>query len=78
MLCWSYDNYSKRIKQHSSIKLHFAETHEENMAGFMILPNISILERASDKIYLSLLEALLIKQQKPIINIQTDDFNSLV
>ena len=41
----------------------------------MSLPNISILGRASDKIDLILLEALLIKEFKPIINIQTDDFN---
>ena len=41
----------------------------------MILPNISILARASDKIDLLLLDALLTKEYKPIINIQTDDFN---
>ena len=41
----------------------------------MILPNISILARASNKIDLILLEALLIKVFKPIIIIQTDDFN---
>ena len=41
----------------------------------MILPNISILARASDTIDLILLEALLIKEFKPIINIQTNDFN---
>ena len=36
----------------------------------------SILARASDKIDLILLEALLIKEYKPIINIQTDDFSN--
>ena len=41
----------------------------------MILPDISILARTSNKIGLILLEALLIKQHKSIINIQTDDFN---
>ena len=74
MLYWSYDNYCKRIKQHSSIKRHFTETHKENITGSMILKNISILARACDKMYLILLEALLIKH-KPIVNIQTNDFN---
>ena len=41
----------------------------------MILPDISILSKTSNKIDLILLEALLIKQHKPIINIQTDGFN---
>ena len=41
----------------------------------MSIPNTSILARASDKIDLILLEALLIKEFEPIINIQTDDFN---
>ena len=52
----------ERIKQHSSIKLHFSETHRETITGSMILPNNSILARASDKIDLILLEALLIKE----------------
>ena len=51
----------QRIKQHSSIKRHFTETHKENIMGSMILPNNSILARASDKSDLILLEALLIK-----------------
>ena len=66
----------ERIKQHSSIKRYFTETHKENITGSMILPNISILARASDKIYLILLIALLIKEFKPIINIQTDTLKS--
>ena len=44
----------------------------------MILPNISILARASDKIDLILLETLLITEFKPIINIQTNDFNRIL
>ena len=60
MLYWSYDNDSVIIKQHSSIKQHF--TYKENITGSMILPNISILARDSDKINLILLEALLIKR----------------
>ena len=65
----------ERIKQHSSIKRHHKETHLENITGSMILPDISILAKTSNKIDLIILEALLIKQHKPIINIQTDDFN---
>ena len=57
------------------MKKHHRETHFENITGSMILPDISILAKTSDKINLILLEALLIKQHKPIINIQTDDFN---
>ena len=56
----------ERIKQHSSIKRHFTEIHKENITGSMILLNISVLARASDKIDLLLLEALLIKEPKPI------------
>ena len=59
----------ERIKQHSSVKRHHKETHLENITGSMILPDISILARTSNKIDLILLEALLIKQHKPIINI---------
>ena len=40
----------ERIKQHTSMKQHFSETHKENITESMILPNISILTRASDKI----------------------------
>ena len=65
----------ERIKQHTLIKRHHRETHLENIRGSMILPDISILARTSNKIDLIILEALLIKQHKPIINIQTDDFN---
>ena len=50
----------ERIKKPSSIKRYFTETHKENITGFMILLSISILARASDKIYLILLEVLLI------------------
>ena len=65
----------ERIKQHSSIKRHHRETHLENITGSRILPDISILAKTSNKIDLIILEALLIKQYKPVINIQTDNFN---
>ena len=65
----------ERTKPHSSIERRFTETHKENITGSMILPNISILAQASDKIDLILFEELLIKEHKPIINIQTYDFN---
>ena len=65
----------ERIKQHSLIKRHHIESHFENITGSMILPDISFLARTSNEIDLIILEALLIKQYKPIINIQTDDFN---
>ena len=62
----------ERIK-YSLIKRHRRETHLENIMGSMILTDISILARTSNKI--DLIMALLIKQHKPIINIQTDNFN---
>ena len=40
---------------------NFTETHKENITDSMILPNISILSRASVEIDFVLLEALLIK-----------------
>ena len=39
----------ERIKQHSTIKRQNRETHLENITGSMILPDISILARTSNK-----------------------------
>ena len=66
---------SERMKQHTSIKKHYKETHQMNITGSKMIPNITILSRLSNKQDLIIKEALLIKQQKPAINIQANDFN---
>ena len=63
------------IKQQSSFESHHKDAHQESISEAMILPNISILVKSSDKINLSLSEALLIQHTKEIINIQIDDVN---
>ena len=68
----------ERTKQHSSIKKHYKETHNCNITGSQILPNIKILAKLSGKADLIILEALLIKPQRPMINIQTEDFNRVL
>ena len=65
----------ERVKQHTSIKRHHKEKHGENITGSQIIPKIKILAKLNNKTDLCIMEALLIKQEKPIINIQTDDFN---
>ena len=68
----------KRTKQHSSIKKHYKGTHNCNITGSQILPNIKILAKLFGKADLMILEALLIKQQRPMINIQAEDFNRVL
>jgi hypothetical protein len=66
----------ERMKQHSSIKKHYKETHNRNITGSEMAQNVSILAKLNSKQELQILEALLIKQHRPFINIQTDDFNN--
>lgn len=65
----------ERIKQHTSIKKHHRDHHNCNITGSQILPNVSVLAKLNNKVDLVIMEALLIKQEQPLINIQTDDFN---
>ena len=65
----------KRTIQHSSIKKHYKETHNCNISGSQIQQNIKILAKLSGKADVMILEALLIKQLRPMINIQAEDFN---
>ena len=51
------------------------ETLHQTMIGSQLIPNVSILSKLHDKQDLMRIEALLIKQPKPIINIQANDFN---
>jgi hypothetical protein len=64
-----------RMKQHASIKKHYKEEHERNITGSEMLQNVSVLSKSNNRIDLIIMEALYIKQEHPIINIQTDDFN---
>lgn len=65
----------ERMKQHSSIKRHHKEVHQTNITGTKMLENVTVMTKLHNKRDLIIMEALLIKQHKPIINIQTDDFN---
>ena len=65
----------ERMKQHASIKKHHRIVHNRNITGSQITPNVSTLATMHDRRDLTVLEALLIRQNNPIINIQTGDFN---
>ena len=56
---------TERMKQHTSIKKHHKEAHQQNTTGAQMIPNVSILSKLPDKQDLIIMEALLIKQQKP-------------
>ena len=68
----------ERTKQHSSINETYKETYNCNITGLQILPNIKILAKLSGKADLMILEALLIKQQRLMINIQAEHFNRVL
>ena len=65
----------ERFKQHSSIKKHFRISHNRNITGSEMSKNVTIIDSANTKQDLAIIEALHIKEQKPVINIQADDFN---
>ena len=67
-----------RFKQHSSIKKHHRDAHNTNITGSQMTPNVRIIATNHTRQDLIILEALLIKQNKPIINIQTGDFNRIL
>lgn len=68
----------ERFKQHTSIKKHFRDTHNKNITGSQMTPNVKIITACHNKEDLILLEALLIKEHRPIINTQADDFNKIL
>ena len=66
-----------RIQQHSykgSIKDHLIIEHNKEANQQYIINNTTILARKSNKNELQILEALLIKQHNPIINVQSSNF----
>ena len=64
-----------RMKQHASIKKHYREKHNQNITGSQMLQNTTVIARYQNKQDLIIAEALYIKEERPIINTQTDDFN---
>ena len=65
----------ERFKQHSTIKKHYREVHNRNITGSQMLPNVKILATCHNKQDLVIQEAIFIKNHKPIINTQCNDFN---
>ena len=65
----------ERFKQHAAIKKHYRLTHNRNITGSQMISNVTIIDSAHSKQDLSIIEALHIKEQKPNINIQAEDFN---
>jgi len=66
----------ERFKQHTAIKKHYQQVHGTNITGSQMQTNVTILATEHNKQDLAILEALLIQQRRPLINIQTDDFNN--
>ena len=54
---------------------HYKEAHNCNITGSQILPNIKTFAKLSGKADLMILEALLMKQQRQMVNIEAEDFN---
>jgi hypothetical protein len=65
----------ERMKQHASIKKHYKEEHNCNITGSQMLPHASVIVKLHNKQDLVIMEALIIKQESPIINTQCSDFN---
>ena len=66
-----------RFKQHAAIKKHHKQkSHNSNITGFQMLPNVIILATEHNKQDLAILEAFLIKQHGPKFNRQTEYFNN--
>ena len=65
----------ERFKQHASVKKHFQSTHGRNITGSEMLKNVKVITKAHCKQDLVITEALLIKEHRPLINIQAEDFN---
>lgn len=67
----------KRAEQHynnGAIKYHFELKHKTRPTIHNILDNMKILRKINKRDELLLHEALLIKERKPIINLQTNNF----
>ena len=58
----------ERFKQQAYIKKHSIMVHELNETGQEMTPNVTLIGRAVDKFELCILEAVLIKENNPVIN----------
>ena len=61
---------NKRMKEHTSIKKHHMETHRLNITGSQMSPNVAVFTKMSVKMDLAIMEAILIKEHKPVINVK--------
>ena len=64
-----------RFRSHASIKKHFQASHNRNVTGSQLLPDVSVVGRRSQKEDLAILEALIIKELNPAINRQVGEFD---
>ena len=71
----------ERMKQHTregSIKRHMKEQHNKNLDLETCINNTKIIGNNNNRRELIILESLLIKQKRPLINIQTDKFDTVL
>ena len=69
------------MKQHTregSIKRHMKEKHDKDVDIETCANNTKIIGRNNNRRELIVLESILIKQKRPIINIQTDKFETVL
>ena len=72
---------NERLQQHhynGSIKEHMRKEHEINVNVNYLKENTTIIGKKNTKQELLYLEALLIKQKNPKINIQSENFTSVL
>ena len=65
----------ERFTQHASIKKHYITVYGIKLTGQEMTPNVTIIGRGVDKFKLCIREAVLIKENNPLINAQANDFN---
>ena len=66
------------MKQHAAIKKNYREIHNRNIAGSQMKNSIKRITKLNNRIDLGIMEALLIKEEKPIINIQANHFDRTI
>ena len=70
-----------RLLQHTyngSIKDHFLMTHNKTINLQLLIDNTKVIERKPTKQELIINEALLIKDNKPAINVQSSNFSNVL
>ena len=67
--------FEKRFEHCASIKRHKSTVQGIGAAGQEITRDVTVTGRSVNKFELCILEALLIKENIPVINAQDNDFN---